>query len=352
MKNTMTPEQQKMLASLNTSLLGSLFTSGGGAATQGTVTPTGTAPATAGVTPGVTPSFTPPTPYYNTMMNNMTTEMGLGNMAVSADDLNAMISGVPKDTSLAGAPVYPGDMTAGPSAIQNQLFGSVSGLLGGLGGDKTANSALDAFLNRYKGGYQTRAFDPTSTLNMFQKSVYDPAMKGFNEQTLPQIAEMFAGRGSFDSGGTLYEMTRAGSDLASSLAGTKASMLDSARTSWDNMELNKFLNINSMIPSLAGAKTSSVTSGLAGLPYAMGLGETQQGLSQADINEMVTKWTSGQPYSNPYLNLLPLALGTSAITPVVQGGTTGLLGAIAPGVGAGIGSYLGAGNTLASLLAS
>jgi len=243
-------------------------------------------------------------------------------------------------------------MTAGPSSIQNKIFSQIPGLLGGIGGDKTVNSALDSFLNKYKGGYSAKSFDPTSTLKMFQESIFDPAMKGYKEETLPQIAELFAGRGSFDSGGTLHTMTESAEDLMGSLMGTKASMLDSAKNAWDNMEMNKFLGINSMIPGVAGAKTSNVSAGLAGLPYAMAAGDTQQRLDQLDINELMYKWTQGQPYNNPYLNILQMALGTPAITPVVQGGTTGLLGAIAPGVGAGIGSYLGAGNTLASLLAS
>ena len=341
MKNTLTPEQQKMLASLNTSLMNVLFNPGGGAG--GAVTPT--TGATTGAGGGVTPANPLIIPGYN---EGLMDPFGVNKMTagMSTSDINALISGVPSGTTLTGAPVYEGDMTAGPSSIQSKIFGQIPGLLGGIGGDKTVNSALDSFLNKYKGGYKTQAFDPTSTLNMFQKSIYDPAMKEFNEETLPQIAELFAGRGSFDSGGTLHTMTESAEDLMGSLMGTKASMLDSAKNAWDNMEMNKFLGINSLLPGVAGAKTSNVTAGLAGLPYAMAAGDTQQGLNQAEINEMITKWTQGQPYNNPYLNILQMALGTPAITPVVNGGSTGFLDAMAPGIG------MAGGAKLMSMLAS
>lgn len=338
MTNTLTPEQQRVLASLNTSLMNVLFNSGGGAG--GAVTPTTGATTGAG---SVTPTLTNPNNLNLPWLGyHRRSDAGQGYVTPTSPTSPLADPG----TTLTGAPVYEGDMTAGPSSIQSKIFKQIPGLLGGIGGDKTVNSALDSFLNKYKGGYSAKAFDPTSTLNMFQSSIFDPAMKGFKEETLPQIAELFAGRGSFDSGGTLHTMTESAEDLMGSLMGTKASMLDSAKNAWDNMEMNKFLGINSLLPGVAGAKTNSITSGLAGLPYAMAAGDTQQGLDQADINEMITKWTQGQPYNNPYLNLLQMALGTSAITPVVNGGNTGFLDAMAPGIG------MAGGAKLASWLAS
>lgn len=237
---------------------------------------------------------------------------------------------------------YQGDLTAGASDIQKQLFGMVPGLLGG---NDAANDAMSGFLSKYSGGYDTQGFDPTSTLNLFQSSVYDPSMKSFQEEVLPQIAEKFAGRGSFDSGGTLYEMTKAGGDLVSNLAGTKATMLDSAKNNWDNQELSKFLNINSLIPTMSTALNAS---NLSGLNEAINLGGTQQGLNQAELTELFNKWQTEQPYNNPYLNLMNLALGTKAIEPVASQGSTGLLGALAPALGSYAGTAAGS-SALSSL---
>jgi len=345
MKNTLTPEQQKVLASLNTSLLNVLFNPGGGAGTSSGVTPTTGAAGAGSVTP--TASAGRKIVGYDQdgrpLWSNSTSSAAVAAGATPWAQPSPLAD---HGTTLAGAPVYEGDMTAGPSSIQNMIFSQIPGLLGGIGGDKTVNSALDSFLNKYKGGYSAKSFDPTSTLKMFQESIFDPAMKGYKEETLPQIAELFAGRGSFDSGGTLHTMTESAEDLMGSLMGTKASMLDSAKNAWDNMEMNKFLGINSMIPGVAGAKTSNVSAGLAGLPYAMAAGDTQQGLNQLDINELMYKWTQGQPYNNPYLNILQMALGTPAITPVVNGGSTGFLDAMAPGIG------MAGGAKLMSMLAS
>lgn len=334
---TLTPEQQALLSQLIGGISGNLFAPA--APAGGGVTPT--AAATPGVNYGAVPGYIPG--YSDGGMDPFGINQPIG---LTYDEYGRPINTVtppaatPASTSMTGVPSYPGDMTAGPSSIQNKIFSQIPGLLGGIGGDKTVNSALDSFLNKYKGGYSAKSFDPTSTLNMFQKSIFDPAMKGYKEETLPQIAELFAGRGSFDSGGTLHTMTESAEDLMASLMGTKASMLDNARTSWDNMELQKFLGINSLLPSVAGAKTNSVTSGLAGLPFAMDIGGTQQGFDQADLNEMFQKWSTSQPYNNPYLNLLSIALGTPTFENVVEGGSTGLLSAMAPGVGYGAGTYL------------
>lgn len=327
MSTTLTPAQQNLLNNLSSGLMQTIFRS----------TPTSQASSVT-ATPSTAASQWIISPYVGgkagyTYQSDIGAYVPTGIVPSSASATTA-------GSSFAGVEAYPGTMTAPASPIQQQLYQKASDLMGG---NKIGNKALQTFLNTYSGGYQPQAFDPSSILNLFQTSVYNPAMKSFQEEVLPEIAERFAGRGSFDSGGTLYTMTKSANDLMSNLMGQKASMLSAAKNAWDNQELQKFLGINSMLPTVASTLSST---SLAGIPYAMSLGQTQQAQNQAALTEQYQKWLSSQPYQNPYLNLLSIALGTPALTPVVSGGTTGLLGALAPGVGVGAGSYL------ASLLAS
>ena len=162
MKNTLTPEQQKVLASLNTSLLNVLFNPGGGAGTGGAVTPTTGAAGAGSVTPTASHSGRRWAPISGAgrkivgydqdgrpLWSNSTSSAAVAAGATPWAQPSPLAD---HGTTLAGAPVYEGDMTAGPSSIQNMIFSQIPGLLGGIGGDKTVNSALDSFLNKYKGG--------------------------------------------------------------------------------------------------------------------------------------------------------------------------------------------------------
>jgi len=320
--NNMTPEQQKLLSSLSTSLLNTLFNTGASSATpSGTTSATGATPATSATISDILNSASGEPVRWSTL-----NQAGLTTPQSDAS--------VDASTTLTGIPGYSGDMTAGASGLQTQTFDYLSSILGG---NDSANNALTNFLNKYSGGYTTKAFDPTSTLDLFQSSVYDPAMKSFNEETLPQIAELFAGRNSFDSGSTQYTMTKSAEDLMADLMGTKASMLSEAKNAWDTNETSKFNSINSL---LSGAASTLTNDQLAAVSSALSAGDTQQSLNQADINELITKWTQEQPYNNPYLSLLQIALGTNATDTVSSGGTTGLLSSLLPGMGYGGGAYL------------
>jgi hypothetical protein len=71
-----------------------------------------------------------------------------------------------------------------------------------------------------------------------------------------------------------------------------------------------------------------------------GAGATQRGIDQSKLNEEYQKWSSSQGYNNPWLNLMPTALGTSAFENIVDPGSqqSGMFQSVLAPV---MGSYLG-----------
>jgi hypothetical protein len=99
-----------------------------------------------------------------------------------------------------------------------------------------------------------------------------------------------------------------------------------------------------MLQAQQGVGLSTLDRALAQLGLLPEAGLMQQQTMQAPLTEAYQKWTYQQPYSNPWLPLIAPTLGAIPYqTNVMLGtpGSPGLVGALAPGIGMGLGGALG-----------
>lgn len=236
--------------------------------------------------------------------------------------LKSLLSNLQGVTGAGGRPqAFQGQLTAGPSALQQQLFGNVA-QLGGQAGP--FNRGLEALQG------QLADFDPASTQQFFSQAIEQPALRRFEEDILPAISESFAGTGV--SGALLRARQRAGTDLSESLNTNLANLLFSG----EQAQLNR---------------QGSALGTALGLPLQAGqqVGATQRGIEQQGLSAALNEFIRTQGGIDPLLQLAPTALGTEAFTPIVQTTGTGfgqsaasqiaqLLGG-AGGLASGIGSF-------------
>lgn len=151
-------------------------------------------------------------------------------------------------------------------------------------------------------GSLLKGFDPARTQQAFQAGVADPAMRQFREQIAPGIQERFIGAGAGQSSAAQRQLSQAGSDLQSNLSGQLSQQL----LSGEQMGQQGQLGALGQGLGYAQAPQQSQLAGLAPLLQSLGLG-----------------------------------MGTSPFAYMQTPGTQGAFGALAGGVGQGLGSYLG-----------
>lgn len=173
-----------------------------------------------------------------------------------------------------GVDPYGGQMTAGASPIQQQMFGGMENLMGG--------GVLEQILGK---------FDPTLATGAWEKGVKDPMMEMFTSEILPKILEPFAGSGSMKSGAAGRAAGKAGGTFATQLMSDLSNKLFQG----EQAQLGR----QAALPGMA-----------------MQAGQTQRGVEQDILGEGLQKWQMSQGYNNPWLQQLQTALGTQA------GGTT------------------------------
>lgn len=249
------------------------------------------------------------------------------NMTPEQKKLLETLLGQFQGTAETGVTPYSGDIYAGPSGLNQSLFSAAGNILSG---NDPTRAVLDKLLTKYSGGYEDTPFNPNPTIDMFNTSVRNPAIKEFNEEILPGIAEKYAGQNAGRSGAVLKTMADAGSDLESSLSGLLSQYLYDAENQNTQNNLSKYLNFEntgaSILPGLIDQPLQEIQglSGIAGV---------QQGLDQNQLTEDYQKWEYGQNYNNPWLQYLNTLLGLQTTTPVVNPGTPGLLQSLLPALG-------------------
>ena len=203
-------------------------------------------------------------------------------------------------------PVFGGQTVAGPSSIQDQLFGATGDLFGQGGLFGTGEQALQTSL---------ADFDPQATTDFFNTSIRDPALKGFQEDILPMIQESFIGQNAGRSGAANRAIAGAGADVQQGLDAQLAQLLFSGQESSLNRQQAGGQNL---LNSIFGAGT-------------MG-GETQRGIETQGLQDIFRQFQEGQSFNNPALSFLNTAFGTKAFEPIVQGPTqqSGLVQDLAP----------------------
>ncbi len=233
-----------------------------------------------------------------------------------------------------GVEPYPGQLVPGASEIQQQLFDLLSPIGGAIGGLTTQGADYISQLLQ-------RQFNPEEATQYWQQAFVNPAMHEWEQNIVPQVMEYYAGQNAVDSGAAMRALAKSGTDLQTQLNAELANLL------WGEKQ------------SLQSRQDLASQMGLNLLPATIGMGEEQRGITQQLMQEPYQKWQMSQPWANPWLQYLPVALGTTPyqVNTYTTGGGGGLLGGLMPiagqmGMGALAGSFIpGVGAGTGALLA-
>lgn len=220
---------------------------------------------------------------------------------------------------------YTGDIVAGESGLQSQLFDlmkqSSSGRAGGMDLIRT--------LQRQGLDMAGQEYDPQQEQDYWRQAFVEPARHRFYEETMPQLREQFAGQNALSSSGfnraVAREAGRMETDLASQLA--------------QAVQQGKTLNLQERSVGL-----NTLDSALQQLDALSQAGQIQRGIEQGGLDEQLQKWQQQQPYNNPWLQYLDqTGISQAPYNTVVQQSQPGLLQGMAPGIASGIGRGVSSG---------
>ena len=266
-----------------------------------------------------------------------------------------------------GVTPYQGQRVPGLTGMQQQGLG----LFGGMGGmaqsaQGITQSALGQFNPALGGQYQAMAtpalqsslanWDPASAQDYWQKAFVQPGMRNWTENVAPMIQERFAGQNAADSGLLTRELARSGQSLTTDLNAQLADIMYSGEQAQRNRQLSAIPQAQGL--GMMGTDILNAILGGAGQMPGMigqqmlGAGEMERGVQGQQMAAEQAKWLESQGYQNPWLNLLPTALGTSAFENVIQQQGPGLFASMMPGIGQALGSaggLQGIGSALGSI---
>jgi len=215
-----------------------------------------------------------------------------------------------------GIEPYPGQLVPGPSDIQQQIFELAGGDLGGL-----MKQGAD-----YISQLMQQQFNPEEAQEYWRRAYVSPAERAWKETVVPEVMERYAGVNALDSGAARRALAKSWGDIQSQLNAELAKIL------WGEKQ------------SLTQRQDTASQLGLNLLPQVMGIGEEQRGITQELMQEPYQKWQMSQAWSNPWLQYLPVALGTNPyqINTYTTGGGGGLFGSLLPTAGRmGMGALAG-----------
>lgn len=220
-----------------------------------------------------------------------------------------------------GIDPYSGELSAGPSKLQDTLFSILEGRQPGL---------INALTNYGQEQLtQDETYDQGAAKEYWQQSFVEPAKQQFWDDTIPQLQEQFAGQGALSSGGFNRAVADAAADMNTQLGGKLGEILYQGKQDFANRQLQE-----------RQVGLSTLDRALNEMNALMQTGQTQRGIEQGGLDAELQKWQMSQPYNNPWLGHAGTALGVNPyqINTVATGGGGGLMGGLMPGVGVGIGS--------------
>lgn len=224
-----------------------------------------------------------------------------------------------------GAPVFGGERVAGLSPLQQQSFGAAGGALPlaqqAFGFGTSLPQAFGQAQDQLTKTLQD--FDPQSTISNFAPA-RDVAVRNFQDVVVPSILERFAGANAVGSSAAPQAVADAGADLSGNLSAQLGQLLQQGEQSQLNRQQ---AGIGQALQVGQAPLQFTQQAGQAGLGLLGGVadfGAQQRALEQQRLNAARSRFQEGQASSNPFLNLLPTALGTSAFENVAQQGGGGL----------------------------
>jgi hypothetical protein len=273
-----------------------------------------------------------------------------------------------------GVTPYQGQMVADPSQLQQDTWADYNNLQNNYAWNPSnpdSQSAINQILQGTPQGSIPGAvtagqatpqqvnvgdYDPAATQSWWNQAVYDPAMQNWQQNVVPEIQENFISQNAGSSGAANRAIAGSAADLQSSLGASLADAMNQERLNTQNQQLqanmfnagndlsaqqqfygNQFaadtnaanmifgagqadqanlLNVPGMVQTNQAGQLNNYLNMLGATGQA---GQQQTALNQAGLNADYQNWQMGQAYNNPWLNMLPTALGTTSFEPIVQG---------------------------------
>lgn len=254
-----------------------------------------------------------------------------------------------------GVAPYGGDTAAGASPLQSAAYSKIQQMLGqNPQQNTTALSAIDKVMRGSSAtpmqdveGYDVGGYDPAALQTWYKSALVDPAMKNWEESIVPSLQEKFVSQNAGSSGAANRAIAGSAADLMTNLNSQLATALYGEKGAYDERKFtagmdtaNKEYQAGSdylsrlfegnqadltratQVPGLANATAQQPFEQLmAMITQGQAAGGAQQATEQNQLTADYQKWLSKQGYSNPWLNLIPATLGTSSMSPIVQGPT-------------------------------
>lgn len=261
------------------------------------------------------------------------------------------------------AEIFPESRVAPFSALQQEAITGVGTFADYFSEPKTTGTPLfeetgTAVKGLLAGDIGAKRISPQATEDYFKGAIYDPTMKTFREDTIPGIAESFAGPG-FWGGGRSQEQAKAYQDVGEQLGVQRAGL------EWDVEMFNRGLDESKAgrtLATLPGAMAYGripqeetirnlqiAASQLGGLGAIFGIGQAQQTQAQAELQDEIVRFAEENAITDPenlaiLLSLLQMNYGSAYSKSTGSGPGLGYAGisGLAGGVGMGIGQNLGA----------
>jgi len=228
---------------------------------------------------------------------------------------------------------YTDQLTAGPSALQQQIFGQAQNLIG-TGLPSSLQQQLFGGLTQRFGDFMRSPQQVAQQAGgVFDQSVANPARRGFLEELAPQLREQFIGANALSSSGFQRQLAKQASNLEQGLSGQRAAFIDSA----DQRRLQDILGVSQIAQQQANVPQQQLNQLLqAGI-----LGSEQRGIEQQGLSNQLSEFLRVNQVPTPALaGLLGLPLQASAFQPVVQSPAPSPFAGLLGGFGTSIGKNL------------
>ena len=250
---------------------------------------------------------------------------------------------------------YPGQVTPGPSNLQQQGFDLANSLTPvASGGQEYAQGVMSGAdsgaawrnLNMAESGLNqmSQPFDPQNMMNSFRPSM-DLATDYFKNDLIPAMQNNYVSRtGTPDSGALNRSIAREGGRLAMGLGADANSYMFQG----EQNQLNRNAAVPGQAMNLANS-SNQIMSGAQGmgidvLSRLLDIGNLQRGITGEQNQESAGRYAFEQPYNSPWINALSsLSGGAPKMDTINQQSGPGAAGMLGPMLGSFLGSEAGAG---------
>lgn len=181
---------------------------------------------------------------------------------------------------------FTGDLSAGPSGLENLAFGSIEDLFAP--GGQTQEFLQSAL----------QPFSPEETIGRFEEFQL-PFAREQQSESRRQLLESLSGTGGFTSGATSRALARSGREFDLGLQSQLGQQLNFAEQLASQRQFGG-------LGALLGIQTQG-----------LGAGGIQRGIEQSDLDRQLNEFIRQQGV-DPLLGLLPTLLGTQGFENIVQ----------------------------------